>query len=96
LVSNHLSRLLAVEEVDYDRMEVSSPGLDRPLKNPKDFDRFSGEKAQVKVRVPVNGRKRFVGILHPVGDSGFQMDVEGELIFIAFIDVEKARLIPNI
>jgi ribosome maturation factor RimP len=95
-VSNHLTRLLVVEGVDYDRLEVSSPGLDRPLKRPQDFRRFVGERAQVKVRLPLNGRRRFVGKLQNVGEVGIELDVDGELVSIAFSDIDKARLIPNI
>ena len=95
-VSNHLTRLFAVEGVEYDRLEVSSPGLDRPLKRPQDFERFAGERAQVKVRVPINGRKKFAGVLRKVGEDGIEMDAEGEVVTIAFADIEKARLIPNI
>ncbi|MBI3529921.1 MAG: ribosome maturation factor RimP [Betaproteobacteria bacterium] len=96
LVSNHLTRLLVVEGVDYDRLEVSSPGLDRPLKHPQDFARFVGERAQVKVRLPLNGRRRFVGKLQNVGEVGIELDVDGELVAIAFSDIDKARLVPNI
>ena len=96
VVSNHLTRLLVVEGVDYDRLEVSSPGLDRPLKRPQDFARFVGERAQVKVRVPLNGRRRFVGKLQNVGEVGIELDVDGELVSIAFTDMDKARLVPNI
>jgi ribosome maturation factor RimP len=53
LVSNHLSRLFAVENVSYDRLEVSSPGLDRPLRTARDFARFAGQKARLKLRVPL-------------------------------------------
>jgi ribosome maturation factor RimP len=95
-VSNHLTRLLVVEGVDYDRLEVSSPGLDRPLKRPEDFARFVGERAQVKVRLPLNGRRRFVGKLQNVGEVGIELDVDGELVSIAFSDIDKARLVPNI
>lgn len=95
-VSNHLTRLLAVEGVDYDRLEVSSPGLDRPLKRPQDFARFVGERVQVKVRLPLNGRRRFVGKLQNVGEVGIELDVDGELVSIAFTDIDKARLVPNI
>jgi ribosome maturation factor RimP len=95
-VSNHLTRLLVVEGVDYDRLEVSSPGLDRPLKRPQDFARFVGERVQVKVRLPLNGRRRFVGKLQNVGEVGIELDVDGELVSIAFSDIDKARLIPNI
>ena len=96
VVSNHLTRLLVVESVDYDRLEVSSPGLDRPLKRPQDFARFVGERAQVKVRLPLNGRRRFVGKLQNVGEVGIELDVDGELVSIGFSDIDKARLVPNI
>ncbi|HVY06673.1 MAG TPA: ribosome maturation factor RimP [Burkholderiales bacterium] len=95
-VSNQLTRLFAVEGVDYDRLEVSSPGLDRPLKRPQDFERFAGERAQVKIRMPLNGRRKFMGVLRNVGASGFDLDADGDVVKIAFADVEKARLIPNI
>ena len=54
LVSNQLGNLLAVEnDIDYDRLEVSSPGMDRVLKKEADFVRFIGERATVKLRVPI-------------------------------------------
>ena len=95
-VSNHLARLFAVENVEYDRLEVSSPGLDRRLKRSKDFERFAGERVQVKLRIPIDGRKRLAGVLQNVRKDGFQLDVEGELLTIAFADIDKARLVPNI
>jgi len=95
-VSNQLTRLLAVEGVDYDRLEVSSPGLDRPLKRPQDYARFVGERVQVKTRLPLNGRRRFVGKLQQVGEAGIELDVDGELVSIAFTDIDKTRLVPNI
>jgi len=95
-VSNQLTRLFAVEGVDYDRLEVSSPGLDRPLKRPRDFERFAGERAQVKVRVPINGRRNFMGVLRNVGTEGFDLDAEGDVVSIAFDDIDKARLVPNL
>lgn len=96
-ISDHLSRLFVVENIDYDRLEVSSPGLDRPLKRPKDFRRFSGARAQVKLRIPKNGQKRFVGFLQDVKeDKGFNLNADGEVIAIEFADIEKARLVPDI
>ncbi|MBI1835181.1 MAG: ribosome maturation factor RimP, partial [Burkholderiales bacterium] len=52
-VSHQLSHVLTVEEANYERLEVSSPGLDRPLKKLADFARFVGEKATVKLRLPM-------------------------------------------
>ncbi len=62
-VSRHLSHLFAVEGVDYDRLEVSSPGLDRPLRSARDFVRFAGALAKVQLCEPVAGRRRFRGRL---------------------------------
>jgi ribosome maturation factor RimP len=95
-VSNQLTRVLAVEGADYDRLEVSSPGLDRPLKQVKDFQRFEGEKAKVRLRLPVDGRRNFVGILRDVGETGFRMEVEGNSVSIEYSSIEKARLVPTI
>src|SRR5512135_2136984 len=68
-VSNQLTRLFAVEGVAFDRLEVSSPGLDRPLKKEADFIRFHGQKANLKLRVPLAGRKNFIGVLGEVRDG---------------------------
>jgi ribosome maturation factor RimP len=57
-VSNHLTHLFTVENVDYDRLEVSSPGLDRPLKKLADFARFAGEEAQLTCRRLTDGARR--------------------------------------
>lgn len=96
-VSNHLTRLLAVElDYDYDRLEVSSPGLDRPLKKAADFARFTGERAQVKLRVPVEGRRNVTGVLKGVRDGFLDMDVDGMLKTFELANIDKARLIPNI
>ena len=59
-VSNQLNHVLTVEEdIDYDRLEVSSPGVDRVIKNLKDFDRFKGEKVRIKAHGLEDGRKKF-------------------------------------
>src|SRR3954464_1964191 len=63
-VSRQLSRVLPVEGFDYERLEVSSPGLDRPLRKEADFARFTGHKADVRMRRPdATGRRRFIGAL---------------------------------
>jgi ribosome maturation factor RimP len=50
----------------------------------------------VKVRVPINGRRKFSGVLRNVGAEGFELDADGEVLNIAFVDVDKARLVPNL
>ena len=93
-VSHHLTRVLAVENVSYDRLEVSSPGLDRPLKKEQDFVRFAGHKARIKVRVPIDGQRNFVGVLREVRSGAVQLDVEGRLLSLELGNLEKARLVP--
>lgn len=95
-VSNQLTRLFLVENVDYDRLEVSSPGLDRALKKEADFVRFAGQKAQLKLRVPLAGRKNFVGIIDGVKDGVLQLDVDGSQVAIELSNLDKARLVPNL
>ena len=94
LVSNQLTRLFLVEGVNFDRLEVSSPGLDRPLKKDEDFVRFSGQKAQLKLRMPIAGRKNFVGILGAVENGILQFDVDGNQVVIELSNIDKARLVP--
>lgn len=95
LVSHQLTRLFTVENVDFDRLEVSSPGLDRPLKKLADFVRFRGEKAQIKLRMPVDGRKKFVGVIGDVQDGILQLDVEGVMVAVELSGIDKARLVPE-
>src|SRR5919197_1442233 len=77
-VSRQLSRVLEVEGVNYERLEVSSPGLDRPLRHLADFVRFAGHKAEVKMRTPdATGRRRFVGVLRGTQEGRVAMELEG-------------------
>lgn len=70
-VSHQLTHLFAVEQVAYERLEVSSPGVDRPLKKARDFARFAGEEIRVQLYVPLNGRKRWQGRLVQIsGEAG--------------------------
>ncbi|GAA0521051.1 ribosome maturation factor RimP [Pigmentiphaga sp. GD03639] len=74
-VSRQLSRVYEVENIDYARLEVGSPGTDRPLRTARDFIRFAGERAQVKLRLPFEGRKVFAGTLVvPEADPAAQAD----------------------
>ena len=95
-VSNHLSRVLTVENVSYERLEVSSPGLDRPLKKERDFVRFAGQKVRVKVRVPVAGQRNFVGVLGDTREGKVALEVEGKTVVFDLANLDKARLVPVI
>jgi ribosome maturation factor RimP len=93
-VSNQLTRLFMVENVDYDRLEVSSPGLDRPLVKEADFLRFAGERANVRLHSPLEGRKRFTGVLRGLTDGVLQLEMDGVMVAIPLAEVDSARLAP--
>lgn len=96
-VSNQLTRVFEVENLNYERLEVSSPGLDRPVKKAEDFARFAGQDIQVKVRLAVNGRRNFQGeLLGLVGDGQVGLRVEGGEVVLALENIDKARLVPRI
>ena len=95
LVSNQLSRLLAVENIDYDRLEISSPGLDRVLKKAADFERFSGSEINLRLRLPVNGRRNFNGVLHGLQDGKVHLTIDTGDVELEFGNIDKARLVPK-
>jgi len=95
-VSRHLTRLFAVENVDFERLEVSSPGLDRPLKKPADFVRFVGEEADFRLSNPIENTRRMKGILRGVeADAVLVLTAQG-MRTIPLGDIDRARLVPRI
>jgi ribosome maturation factor RimP len=95
--SRHLSRVFAAEGIDYDRLEVSSPGLDRPLRKPADFTRFAGSRVDVRMRTPDRtGRRRFVGRLERVDGSLATLEVDGLRVELELDGMERARLVPEL
>lgn len=95
-VSNQLTRMFMVENVDYSRLEVSSPGLDRPLVKPADFERFAGQRAQVRLREVLNGRKRYLGTLKGFQDDAILIEMDGAELSLPLAEVESARLAPEL
>ncbi|MFC4277815.1 ribosome maturation factor RimP [Achromobacter aloeverae] len=103
-VSRQLSRVFEVENIDYKRLEVGSPGVDRPLRSESDLRRFAGERVEVKLRQAVEGRKVFNGILvadEVAEDQKATFGVEFEakkddiqVVRFTFDDVERAKLDP--
>lgn len=96
-VSRQLSRVFEVEGVDYDRLEVSSPGLDRPLRKASDFERFVGQQAEVRMRTPgEGGRKKYVGVLRGAAEGQVKLELETGLVALALEDMERAKLVPKL
>ena len=96
-VSRQLSRVFEVEGIDYERLEVSSPGLDRPLRKGADFARFAGQKAEVRMRTPdASGRRKFVGVLRGAAEGRVNLELDGRLVALALEDLERAKLVPEL
>jgi ribosome maturation factor RimP len=86
----------AVEGVEYDRLEILSPGLDRPLRKPADFARFAGSRVDVRMQNPdATGRRRFVGTLQRVDGSLATLEVDGLTVELDLGAMERARLVPD-
>ncbi len=96
LVSHHLSNWLAVENIDYERLEVSSPGLDRPLRKMTDYQRFIGARAQIRLRVALAGQRRFIGVISAASDDQIDLNADGQIIKLAFANIDSARLVPDL
>ena len=94
-VSNQLTRLFEVENVDFDRLEISSPGLDRVVKKAEDFERFAGQDIQIKLRIPQGGRRNFQGELLGCKDGKVGLRLEKDDVELEFNNIEKARLVPR-
>jgi ribosome maturation factor RimP len=88
-ISRQLTHLMAVEGVDYERLEVCSPGLDRPLTGPQDFTRFAGSPVQIQLKEPLQGRRRFQGKL-----LGLDGQAGAERVRLAVDATEGARASP--
>jgi ribosome maturation factor RimP len=94
-VSREMNVFLDVEDFipDAFHLEVSSPGLERPLRTIKDYVRFAGKKARIKLRHPVDGQKVFVGLVGETDEHGFELILEDENVLRIHLDqIRKARL----
>lgn len=102
LVTRQLQVVLHVADVDYGRLEVSSPGLDRPLKRPADYARFAGARITLALKQPLNGRRNFRGQLQ-AAPTGWRLVLEDDngvpgdqALDFALDEVREARLVPVI
>jgi ribosome maturation factor RimP len=97
LVSREVSAQLDVEDPipgNY-TLEVSSPGIDRPLFTPAQFARFAGQQARVGLKLPQDGRRRLQGTIVSAGEGGIVFEVDGREVTVAFDNIERARLVPD-
>ena len=97
-VSNHLTRLFTVEGFDYERLEISSPGLDRPLKRAGDFARFAGEDVDMRLRNPPPGEnsRRVTGVLRGCEADTVLVETVQGMRSVPLADIDRARLVPRI
>lgn len=106
-VTRQLQYVLEVEECPYERLEVSSPGLDRPLKKAADYARFVGQEVEITLRIPFQGRKKYKGMLALLPETAAPVDAvapEWRLIIseggadqaldFSLEEVREARLVP--
>lgn len=108
LVSRQLSRVFEVEDIDYRRLEVGSPGVDRPLRTPADFSRFAGERIELRLHEAAENRKVFTGVLRAPessadnaapGSARYQLEYQDDrgadrVLNFTFDDVDRANLDP--
>ena len=96
-VSRQVSAILDVSDPIQGRytLEVSSPGLDRPLYTPAQFARWIGSAAKVELNLPLNGRRRFQGPILKVDGATIVLEQDGAEVAIAAGNVHKAKLVPD-
>ena len=96
-VSHQISGVLDVEDPIQGQyaLEVSSPGLDRPLFLARDFERFAGHEVSLRLSVPVNGRRKFKGVLAGIKDGEVTVQMEDEELIVSLEEIDQARLVPD-
>jgi ribosome maturation factor RimP len=96
-VSHAVSQLLETEDPikGHYTLEVSSPGFDRILRKREHFERFVGERILAELKLPINGRRRFIGVLKTVADDSIVVDVDGQAHSLPLERIQKARLRPE-
>ena len=96
-VSRQLTHVLAVEGIDYDRLEVSSPGLHRPLRKAGQLGRFAGRRAEIRMRsANERGRRKFAGAILGTAEGKLRLEVEGREVALDLEGIDRAKLIPEL
>jgi len=96
-VSRQISALIDVEDPisGHFNLEVSSPGLDRPLRRVKDFQRFSGEIVKIKTGMAIEGQRNFKGLLRGIENDQVIIECEDKEVRLPLSAIDKARLVPD-
>lgn len=96
-VSRQVSAMLDVEDPLKEgyQLEVSSPGVDRPLFAKEHFERFAGSMIRVKLHMKLNGRKKFEGVLKGIQDENVVLEMDGEMEYLPLDQIDSARLVPE-
>jgi len=96
-VSREVAALLDVEDPirGHYNLEISSPGVERPLFTPEQFERFSGHEARVSLFAPEDGRRKFRGTILGLDDDRLRLQVDGDEVSLAMNNIAKARLVPD-
>ena len=97
-VSNQVSALLDVEDPipGHYNLEISSPGLDRPLRGIRDYERFQGEIVKIRTGMPIDGRRNFKGRLCGIEGDGINIECDGQRFVLPLASIERARLVPEL
>lgn len=96
-VSHQVSAVLDVEDpinTEYN-LEVSSPGLDRPLFTAAQYAQFAGESAQVTLNVPVSGKRKFTGVIKQVADNVVSFEVGSDTLDVDIATIKRANIVPS-
>jgi ribosome maturation factor RimP len=96
-VSHAVSQVLEIEDPikGHYTLEVSSPGFDRILRKRAHFERFIGERIFAELKLPIDGRRRYVGVLKSIADASIVVEVDGQEHSLPFERIQKARLRPD-
>ena len=96
-VSHAVSEVLEIEDPiqGHYTLEVSSPGFDRILRKREHFERFVGERIFVELKLPIDGRRRFAGMLKSIADDSIVVEVDGQAHSLPLERIQKARLRPE-
>lgn len=96
-VSHQVSGILEVEDPIRGQysLEVSSPGLDRPLYQARDFERFAGHQVTLRLLAPVAGQRKFKGVLGGLRDGQVVIEMDEEELLVALDEIDQARLVPD-